>query len=390
MASREAAASQLFEALELGDADRARLRALHVELAPRLPAIADRFYDRLAAWPGTSGLFTSAAQGAWLRATLVDWMTSGLCGPYDEQFDAKRAQIGQRHVAIGLPQHSLFAAMNLVRGEYHDFIDQRYEPSQARLVARAIDKLLDIELALLLGYYQRDAEAELLARERGAQAARVAALQTLSAGLAHEVRNPLNSATLQLELLERRLRRNSGQPQLIQPLEQVRHEIERLTRLLNEFLAFARPAELVIEDHDVAAIVREVVEAERPAAQARGAVLSDGTVAALRANVDAPKLRQIVRNLVHNAVEAVTRGGRVTVTATGDHEHVYLAIEDDGPGIPEAVQRRIYEPFFTTKDAGTGLGLSIVHGMVTLHGGTITIDSTPRGTRFDVVLPRKR
>jgi signal transduction histidine kinase len=278
----------------------------------------------------------------------------------------------------------------MVRSEYHDLIDERYPPGKARLVSKSVDKLLDVELALMLRYYQLDSEADLVARERSAQSARVAALQTLSAGLAHEVRNPLNSAKLQLELLERRLRRNSDEPRLFEPLEQVGHEIERLTRLLNEFLAFARPADLVIGDHDVAELVREVIAVERPAAEARGATLEIAGAGALVASVDQHKLRQIVHNLVHNAVEAVATGGHVVVTVTGDHEHVRLAIEDDGPGIPDAIQRRIYEPFFTTKDAGTGLGLSIVHGMVTLHGGTITIDSSTRGTRFDVVLPRTR
>ncbi len=226
--------------------------------------------------------------------------------------------------------------------------------------------------------------------QRADQSDRIAALQTLSAGLAHEVRNPLNSARLQLELLARRLRRAGADPTLIEPVEQVNHELERLTRLLNEFLAFARPSELVLADHDIPAIARAVVAAQTAFAATRGAALEVVGVDALVARVDVQKLGQIVQNLVRNALEAVAPGGRVAVAVTEDDGRAHLIVDDDGPGIPEAIQHRIFEPFFTTKDAGTGLGLSIVHGMVAALGGTIAVASSPRGTRFDVALPLDR
>jgi signal transduction histidine kinase len=227
-----------------------------------------------------------------------------------------------------------------------------------------------------------------MARAQSAQSERIAAMQTLSTGLAHEVRNPLNSASLQLELLERRLRRAAADPKLIEPVEQVSLEIERLTRLLNEFLAFARPSEPTIADHDVSGIIRDVVAAQRPFAAARHAALQVAGLDSLRARIDAEKVRLISQNLVRNALEAVAPGGHVVVTVEGDDEHVRLAVEDDGPEIPAAIQRRIYEPFFTTKETGTGLGLSIVHGLVAAHGGTITFESSSQRTRFDVSLPR--
>ena len=387
--TRESFLQDVLVDAELGEADQARLAALCAKLAPQLPEIAGRFYERLAARPGAAALLRGPEQVARLRLAMIDWMTSGLLGPYDDAFYAKRARIGQRHVAVGLPQQYMFTAMNLIRGEYHDRIDRLYAAHDARLVSRSVDKLLDVELALMLRHYQLDSETKLVARERDAQSERVAAIQTLSAGLAHEIRNPLNSARLQLELLERRLRRGPEDARLLAPVEQVNHELARLTRLLNEFLAFARPAALVLEHHDVAAVVRDVVAGARPAAEAHGAMLEVGGVSALPAQVDLQKLQQIVHNLVHNAVEAVAARGHVTVTLTGNDHHVCLAVDDDGPGIPEDVQRRIYEPFFTTKETGTGLGLSIVHGMVILHGGTISVDSSPRGTRFDVTLPRR-
>jgi signal transduction histidine kinase len=387
-ASHDRVVGQLLMDVDLAEADRARLTDLHARLAPQLLEIAQRFADRLAARGDAALLAASSEQIARLPSTLVDWMASGLVGPHDEEFLERRAKTGSWHVAAGLHERRVVTAMTMVRSEYHDRIDQLYEPREGRLVARSVDKLLDLELALML-HDHLDANAELLARESSAQSDRIAAIQTLSAGLAHEVRNPLNSASLQLELLERRLRRAAADPRLIAPVEQMTRELERLTRMLNEFLAFARPSRLVLADHDVVAILRDVVTAQQPFAAAHNAAIQIAGVDSLRARVDADKLRQIALNLVRNALEAVPAGGRVVVTILGDDRHVHLAVEDDGPGIPEAIQHRIYEPFFTTKEGGTGLGLSIVHGMVAAHSGTITFDSSPRGTRFHVSVPRR-
>jgi signal transduction histidine kinase len=169
----------------------------------------------------------------------------------------------------------------------------------------------------------------------------------------------------------------------------VSHEIERLTRLLNEFLAFAHPSQFVLADHDVSGIVRDVVAAQQPFAAMRHAALQLAGVDSLRARIDAEKVRQISQTLVRNALEAVAPGGHVVVTVAAADKHVHVVVEDDGPGIPAAIQRQIYEPFFTTKETGTGLGLSIVHGMVAAHGGNITFESSPQRTRFDVSLPRR-
>jgi signal transduction histidine kinase len=388
-ASHDRIVGQLLLDVDLAEADCARLTDLHARLAPQLVEIAQRFVDRLTPRGDAELLATSSEQIARLRRTLVEWMSSGLVGPHDEEFLESRTKVDSWHVAAGLHERRVVTAMNMVRSEYHDRIDQLYEPREGRLVARSVDKLLDLELALML-HDHLDANAELLARERSAQSHRIAAMQTLSAGLAHEVRNPLNSASLQLELLERRLRRADAEPKLIEPVEQVTREIERLTRMLNEFLAFARPSRLVLADHDVVAILRDIVSAQQPFAAARRAAIQIAGVDSLRARVDADKLRQIALNLVRNALEAVASGGRVVLTILGDDKHVHLAVEDDGPGIPEAIQHRIYEPFFTTKEGGTGLGLSIVHGMVAAHSGTVTFDSSSHGTRFHVSLPRRR
>jgi signal transduction histidine kinase len=371
------------------DADRARLRELHAVLAPSFPAIAERFYEAVWASPGAAAVLTGPDQVERLRGTLIDWMSTGLLGPHDDRFYEKRSRIGRRHVAIGLPHQYMFGAINIVRSAYHDRIAELYPHAEACPMVRAVNRLLDVELAIMSRHYQLDSEERLVAHERRNLADRLLAMQTMSAGLAHEVRNPLNSAQLQLELLGRRLRRETLDPRLVEPTEQAQKEIERLTTLLNDFLAFARPPDLHVQDHDVSAIVRQAAETERPAAERRGAELAVAGADPLIAEVDAPKLHQVVSNLVRNAVEAVSEGGRVCVMLLSEQELFIIRVNDDGPGIPEPIRSRIYEPFFSTKENGTGLGMSIVHSLVAMHGGKIDLTTGPSGTRFDVAIPRR-
>ena len=217
---------------------------------------------------------------------------------------------------------------------------------------------------------------------------KLAAVGTLSAGLAHEIRNPLNAATLQLRLLERRVTGRDQAEALFEPIGLVREELGRLSNLVVEFLAFARPSELLPETVDVVSLVRKVVDLERPGAEERSIVLSaEVPVAKVEVLGDADKLQQVLLNLVRNATEAVDAGGRVTVRVDTGCEGVVLAVADDGPGIPAEHQSRIFEPFYSTKPGGTGLGMAIVHSLVSLHGGEVSIRSGS-GTEVRVVLPR--
>jgi signal transduction histidine kinase len=389
-AARSALLDELFAYVDFGDEDAVRLRALHPTLQPHFLEIAGRFYDALWANPSTAAKLSGQVQIDRLSVTLIDWMSTGLLGPHDERFYEKRSGIGRRHVEIGLHPHYMLTAMAVVRTAYHDQIARLYLLEEASAITRSVNKLLDVELAIMVRHYQLDSEERLIARERQVQIDRLAAMQALTAGLAHEVRNPLNAAKLQIELLERRLRRGGDAPLLIEPCKLARTEIDRLTALLNEFLAFARPPELRTQAHDVAAIILQIAELERIAAEHRGADLVLAVCPSqLIAHVDGPKLHQVVLNLVRNAIEAVSAGGLVTLELHGNDVRILIRVQDDGPGIPTEVRPRIYEPFFSTKEGGTGLGMSIAHSLVSLHGGSIDLDTSPQGTRFDVTIPRR-
>jgi len=375
--------------VELDEADLSRLAALHDVMEPQFSAIVERFFAAIVTNPGTAAVLSHPDDLETLRPILIEWMSTGLRGPYDDTFCENRSRIGRQHVASGLAQHYVVATLSLLRREYHDCIEGHYQVVEARLVSRAVNRLLDVEAALILRDYQEHSEKRLLDEERNVQANKMLAMQTLTAGLAHEVRNPLNSAKLQLELLERRLRRDVNDARFLEPSQLAHQEIERLTQVLQEFLEFARPPELDIQEHDIVALARHVLEIEQPLATSRGATMTLIAPESVVADVDSSKLHQVIQQLVRNGLEAVSDGGRVTVRLISDPYNVHIQVADDGPGMPDSVRRRIYEPFFSTKDSGTGLGLSIVHSMVKLHRGTIDIESTSEGTRFDVAMPRR-
>ena len=383
--------AEVISYVELGEREIELLRNLHPRLAPHFPAIAERFYAAVFENPNTAAVLSGPEQVERLRVSLIDWMSSGLLGPYDEKFYEKRSRIGRRHVQIGLAQQYMFTAMNIVRTAYVEKTVEMFPLDVACPTVRAVNKLLDIELAVMLRHYQLDSEEKLLQRERRIQSDRLTAMQTLSAGLAHEVRNPLNAARLQLELLDRRIRRQFGEDtKLTEPVVLANHELERLTNLLNDFLSFARPPELHVHEHDLIEIGRQVIELERPLAQQRGVHLTFHEVPPIIAQVDSGKIHQVIQNLVRNGLEATSYDGHVGLwISNGPDNMVNIRVTDDGPGIPPEVLQRIYEPFYSTKDTGTGMGMAIVHSLVTMHGGRIEIDTSPNGTRFEVTIPQR-
>ncbi len=228
-------------------------------------------------------------------------------------------------------------------------------------------------------------EREMLRRTLRSE--RLAAVGTLAAGLAHEVRNPLNSALLQLQVLERRISKGKTSPPELEPVVLlVKEEIRRLERLVADFLAFARPNQLELAEHPINALAESVVELLQPEAkQAHTKLLCRLAPEAGSAPIDPQHFRQILLNLVRNAIDACAGGGTVEVVSARHTAEVTLEVRDNGAGFPSDAE--IFDAFYTTKEGGTGLGLSIVHRLVTAHGGRITASSKGGITRFIIHLP---
>jgi signal transduction histidine kinase len=227
-------------------------------------------------------------------------------------------------------------------------------------------------------------EQEMLRRTLRAE--RLAAVGTMAAGLAHEIRNPLNSASLQLTLLERRLSRGDSPDHTSPIIHIIKSEIDRLEGLLRDFLAFSKPRPLEASAVDVAELVGTVAELIGPEAEAARVKITVEEMSGIPpVRGDPGRLRQVLLNLTRNAIEAMhERGGHLTMRGRRVGEVVEIDVEDDGPGFAQELP--VFDAFFTTKVQGTGLGLSLAHRIVTDHGGALQVHSRPGKTCFTVAL----
>jgi two-component system sensor histidine kinase HydH len=227
--------------------------------------------------------------------------------------------------------------------------------------------------------------AEMVRRER------LAALGELSAVVAHEVRNPLAVIFNAVSSLRRTVTGTGEQGRL---LDMLAEESDRLNRIVNDLLDFARPGELHLEPQDVGEVIQESVgvAALYPIGDARVTFETQVEPGLPHVRLDRRRMRQALVNVAVNAMQAMPRGGTVRVKAgrekVGGAEQVRIDLIDDGPGIPADIEGRIFEPFFTTKAQGTGLGLAVVKRILEDHRGEVQVRSEKgQGTTFTFRLP---
>ena len=218
------------------------------------------------------------------------------------------------------------------------------------------------------------------------RADQLAALGKLSAQLAHEIRNPLASMRGSAQLLAESLPED---PTVVRLSKILTRESDRLAGLVEDFLRFARPAVPQAQEVSLTELVAQVVELLRLDPLAQGVRLLEN-LEAISAEVDPDQLRQVLLNLVRNALQAVSHHGEVRVALSLVGETARLCVWDSAGTIPSDDLPRLFEPFFTRRAGGTGLGLSMAHSIIRAHGGTIKVESAPeRGTEVLVMLPLK-
>jgi signal transduction histidine kinase len=216
---------------------------------------------------------------------------------------------------------------------------------------------------------------------------RIAMVGRLTAGVAHEMKNPLNAMTIHLELLKQKLA--AGRP-AAEHVEIIEHEIRRLDERIQGFLKFVRPEEVSFGPVALAPLVASVVLAVQPEAQRAGVTIDRAcTDPALRVEGDAAQLRDAFLNLAQNAIQAMPRGGRLTIACSpASNRRVSVRVEDTGVGIAPENLTKIFELYYTTKERGTGVGLSMVYRTIQIHNGDIDVESTVGvGSTFIVTLP---
>lgn len=366
------------------------LQKVGPKLRPSFTRIVTEFYDAVLADPVARAVLRDDAQIERLRVSMHQWLERLVTGPYDEAYFEKRARIGRVHVQVGLEQRYMLAAMNLIRvGLHRALADSTEHPPESFDGHRAIDQICDIELAIMLETYRED-----YVLKKTAEAESLAIMGKLTAGLAHEVRNPLNAAKLQLEVL-RRNAKNVGDEATRRKIEQrtniVQAELRRLSMLLDDFLNLARARTLEPVHCDARELLSEVIELRRPEIQSQGIEIVSGPFESCALLAEPDRLKQVVNNLITNAVEAVIGCESPEIGLQSrvlDQDRWEVVVTDNGPGVAPEVAARAFESFVTTKEAGTGLGLSIVKRIVDLHGGAAQL--TPAdggGTRASFWIP---
>ena len=221
------------------------------------------------------------------------------------------------------------------------------------------------------------------ARKRGHERAR--SLANLGAGLAHELRNPLNSALLQLALAQRKLAREGREPT---ELAEASREIHRAASVLEDFLVFARPQETTHQHVELGPIVDHALARTRDRADAAGVHLTSAGGPQVIAELDPARIERALVEVLTNAIDAAagTPTPDVTIRWTTSGNSLVLEVEDFGAGLP-APNAPVFDPFFTTKSTGTGLGLAIVDRVVADHGGVADIARAGSSTVFHMRLP---
>ena len=378
-------AETVFEELQryvgFGEADGRALRDLHAAAAPHLERIAQVFYDRILSHREASqALQGGERQVGHLKATLTAWMDSLLRGPWDEAYWVQRTNIGRVHVRIGLPQHYMFGAMNVIRVELGSIAYRRFHSDEAELerVRNALGKVLDLELAIMLNSYRDDLLAQ------NARAERLSTFGQLVGSIGHDLRNPLGVIETSLFILRGRA---GDDERTRKHLDRIGEQLGIANGIIGNLLDMIRDRPLQREPVELARVVAGAVEAvKRPASVS---LVLDGVEALPPVEGDPVQLRQVFVNLIENAVHAASPRGEVAVRARAEDGAVELSVEDSGRGVDEATRRRLFEPLITTKEKGIGLGLALVKRIAERHGGTVAYSERGGGgARFTVRLPR--
>ena len=249
--------------------------------------------------------------------------------------------------------------------------------------------------------YAEDVTERRAAEARLRRAESLASLATLTAGVAHEIKNPLGAISIHLQLIQRRLGTEQEGPgadawsAVREAVGVIEEEVERLNQIVVDYLFAVRPMNIDLTSGEVNEVLAELLRLLRPELEEAGIELREQLSKSLpRVLLDQRSLREALLNLIKNAIAAMvedTSAGRprvLSVASSTDGETVTVRIGDTGPGIPQEIQGKIFEPYFTTRDFGSGLGLTLVYKIVKEHLGEIELDSKPgSGSTFSISIP---
>jgi signal transduction histidine kinase len=403
--------------LRLTNEEEVALTALQPLMAQHVDELVGAFYRHLLSFPETRRFLTDELISTRLLEAQKRYLLSLVAGSYDRAYEEGRRRIGQVHARLGLTPEWYFGAYALYLSLLEPLVFEKFRTQPAEYVAVriALTKVmfLDIQLALeayiekssegqeyavkQLAGFTRELEQGLVqnrhvlseTQQQLRLTERLAELGTLAASMAHEIGTPMNVILGRAEQLLQR----TDDETMKKGLTIITAQVERMTRLINQLLTFARRGPPNFRPVDLRDVVKNCLDAvEERLSRHCVRVVSEHDEELPHIHGDSDLMMQVLLNLVLNAVQAMPESGtlRVATAREGAH-HIRLTVADTGHGIPPDVLPKIFEPFVTTKarGKGTGLGLTVVLGIVQEHGGSITVDSMPgQGTTFTLRLPR--
>jgi len=381
-------AETLFEELKryvgFGVEEEQALRALAPRASSEYSRIADVFYRRILDHEqARKALVGGESQVGHLKVTLIAWMDKLLTGPWDEAYFELRCRIGRVHVRIALPQHYMFGAMNVVRGELNSLVDAHYlgRPEELRAARLAVGKILDLELAIMLHTYREDLLTQQSRNER------LATFGQLVGSIGHELRNPLGVIESSLFILKGRV---SDDERVRKHIDRIGEQLGISNRIISDLLDMIRDRPLARETVPLADVVDGALKAVTVPAGVNLVVEEIAGLPAIQG--DRNQLRQVFINLVDNGLHAAATSPQppreVRVLGSVERGRVRVVVEDSGPGVDPSIRQRLFEPLITTKDKGIGLGLALVRRIMERHQGSITHEAPAEGgARFVLLFP---
>ncbi|HLI63469.1 MAG TPA: ATP-binding protein, partial [Terriglobales bacterium] len=233
----------------------------------------------------------------------------------------------------------------------------------------------------------RDAESVRRIENEIELSRRLAAIGRLTSGVAHEVKNPINAIVVHLELLREKMREID--PDTRRHMDIIGREIHRLDRVVQMLVDFNRPVELRLSDFDLRRVIEDVALLASPEAAQQGVkVETQLTTAPLLVRADGDLIRQALLNVVLNGVQAMSRGGVLSIVARQQDSAAAIEVRDQGTGIPPELRDKVFNLYFTTKKTGSGIGLAMTYRVLQLHNGTLDfVTEVGKGTTFRLTLP---